>query len=443
MNKTRLNHLLFIVQVLILLFLCFIHALSAGHTCDFWPINGTFQNYNPVRRFLSGQIPYKDFTDYLGLGHLYAGAFFTYIFGGNYQASLVAFSFLTIISFSSISFWIGKSITRSSFVAVSVTNIFLLVLLIQPPFFKTEILTGAQIHNALNSTLGSGNSARFVRGFIIPILIMLFYFGSKYIKKSNFFSQKYKRYVCDFLIAQLASLSVFWSNDYGFSCCICTFCIFTWYLICYFHNLKTVFLHFVVYLVSCLLGIFIIGEIVTIGHFFSWCKTTFGIGDFQRWYYLGGGASYLYEIDFSYLTILQFGICCVYAWKILVSNAEFKSLLRYGIPAFCNLVGFCAINEYRLLSGGLMHEVAYSVLFVTLAFEIISLLNLFFKDFKFITKINFFVITTVLCFTWITPTIFNEILFSFSNKPQNSIVELGRGGGVFVQQFESRTRFPR
>lgn len=34
--------------------------------------NGDFQNYNPVRRMLAGQVPYRDFTVYLGVGELYS-----------------------------------------------------------------------------------------------------------------------------------------------------------------------------------------------------------------------------------------------------------------------------------------------------------------------------------------------------------------------------------
>lgn len=61
--------------------ICVLHALPAGYYADFYPINGTFQNFNPVRRLLNGQIPYSDFTDYLGIGHLYLGSFATIIFG--------------------------------------------------------------------------------------------------------------------------------------------------------------------------------------------------------------------------------------------------------------------------------------------------------------------------------------------------------------------------
>lgn len=62
---------LFLIQTSMLLLICFIHALTVGHNIEFSPINDAFQNFNPVRRFLKGQIVYRDFNDYLGLGHSY------------------------------------------------------------------------------------------------------------------------------------------------------------------------------------------------------------------------------------------------------------------------------------------------------------------------------------------------------------------------------------
>ncbi len=108
--------LIFIILVIVLL--CYVHSLSAGNYADFFPINGTFQNYNPVRRFLAGQIPYRDFYDYLGIGHLYIGSLFTLLFGGNYVASLRAFSFLTFGGFSSFAFLIFYSVCRKKILQV-------------------------------------------------------------------------------------------------------------------------------------------------------------------------------------------------------------------------------------------------------------------------------------------------------------------------------------
>lgn len=107
LKKIKKESLIFILEILLMLAICLLHSLSTGHYVDFWPMNGTFQNFNPVRRLLSGQIPYRDFQDYLGLGHLYTGTIMTLIFGGDYQGSLVAFTFLSFAGLACLSFMVG------------------------------------------------------------------------------------------------------------------------------------------------------------------------------------------------------------------------------------------------------------------------------------------------------------------------------------------------
>ena len=78
------------VGIIMMFLINLLYAMYQGYYANFYPINGTFQNFNPVRRFLAGQVPYKDFQDYLGLGHLYSGSIATKLFGGDYQSSLIA-----------------------------------------------------------------------------------------------------------------------------------------------------------------------------------------------------------------------------------------------------------------------------------------------------------------------------------------------------------------
>ena len=106
------NHWIIIVEVILMLCVCILHALKAGHYADFYPINGTFQNFNPVRRLLNGQIPYRDFADYLGMGHLYVGSLATVLFGGDYQRSLIAFSFLTFFGLAITSVVVGNAVFK-------------------------------------------------------------------------------------------------------------------------------------------------------------------------------------------------------------------------------------------------------------------------------------------------------------------------------------------
>ena len=173
LKKIKKESLIFILEVLLMLAICFLHSLSAGHYVDFWPINGTFQNFNPVRRFLSGQIPYRDFQDYLGLGHLYAGTIMTLIFGGDYQGSLVAFTFLSFVGLASLSLMVGMAVFKRKEIAVTLTNIILLMLLIKPLPFVNGIAGTGDILEALQYALGAGNSARYIRGMILPISCFL------------------------------------------------------------------------------------------------------------------------------------------------------------------------------------------------------------------------------------------------------------------------------
>lgn len=367
---------LFAFQFVILLMLCFLHGLGAGHNCNFWPINGTFQNFNPVRRLLSGQIPYKDFSDYLGLGHLYLGSIFTFLFGGTYRSSLIAFSFLTFLSLAFVSFFIGTAILKNKNSALAFTNLLLSLLLVQPLFYKNGFPFGENFRNALNSSLNVGNSARFVRAFILPVFIFLILILEKHFeiiaKKISFI--KNKEMLFAFFFGLASGGAFLWSNDFGISCWLCSQIIFLWCVFSRTRKVKESLFIFLISLATSLVGIFILGEIFTLGHFFGWASATFGTGGYQKWYYGGGASSYLFEIDFSFLTLLQLFLAVYYFALLFKNNASGFAAKRFGIPAFANLACYCAANEYKLLSGGYLHEVAYSVLCLTIFFELVDFL---------------------------------------------------------------------
>lgn len=170
--------------------ICVFHALAAGHYANFYPINGTFQNFNPVRCFLTGQVPFKDFQVYLGLGHLYLGSIATLIFGGNYRASLQAFSFLTFGSLALFVFLIAYVIFRKKEFTAAFTNILLVIFLVEPIFYKNSMAGTNEILDALEYALGPGNSARFIRGFILPLAVLLLFGGiaiyRRFLKESKY-----------------------------------------------------------------------------------------------------------------------------------------------------------------------------------------------------------------------------------------------------------------
>ena len=97
LKECAMNNWVFAVGVVLCILIIFFHAKSAGHYANFYPINGSFQNYNPVRRLISGQIPYRDFQDYLGLGHLYIGSIVTLLIFFVLRKFEITFIFCDII----------------------------------------------------------------------------------------------------------------------------------------------------------------------------------------------------------------------------------------------------------------------------------------------------------------------------------------------------------
>ena len=372
LKECVMNNWVFAVGVVLCILIIFFHAKSAGHYANFYPINGSFQNYNPVRRLISGQIPYRDFQDYLGLGHLYIGSIVTLLFGGTFRHSLMAFSFLTLGGFAAISFVVAKAIFRKKELAIALTNISIVLIVIQPLFFSNGLAMTDEIKSALDAALGAGNSARFVRGLILPISFALIWAVNKYV--SERFSDKTK-YVFPILTGVVAGFSFIWSNDFGISCWLCIFIMTFWGKFTvdrkFFTSLQAAGIEFV----SSIGAIFLFVEIFTIGHFGEWVQSTFGTGGYQRWYFNSGKAYYLWDADFSFLVIIQAGLCIYYLAKLLfLQDKRDSAREKYTCLAYVNMVSVCAVQEYKILSGGDNREIAFSILFVTVFYELLSLI---------------------------------------------------------------------
>ena len=364
---------LIILNICILLIMGFLHSLEAGHYVNFIPINGTFQDFNPVRRFLAGQIPYRDFCDYLGLGHLYLGTIFTGMMGGKYRASLIAFRLVAFLSTAFIFFVIGRITLKKSSLSLSVTNLLLALLFIQPTFLK-PLVGDENIENALNYAMSTGNSARMLRGAILPISVFIVYkFGPRlivYIKKQNYKIDN--GIVITIFAGALAGICFPWSNDYGISSWLCLLLMILFVTLSKTRMIRKAFIHLAIATFSSLVSCFVTVEIATIGHFGDWFSATFGTGDYQTWYYISGKSFYITDVDFSCIMMIQAFLSIFYLVKVWKNYSSSESILRYGLLAYANITCFCAVNEYKLLSGSFSREVALVILFVTIVTEIIN-----------------------------------------------------------------------
>lgn len=437
-KKCDRDRAFFVIQFVFLILICILHSMQAGHYVDFFPTNGTFQNFNPIRRMIAGQIPYKDFQDYLGLGHLYWGTVFTVLFGKNYRASLVAFSFLTFFGLSLIFMVLGKAISGSRKVALTITNILLVLLIVQPLFFSNMLVGITDIQDALTYALGTGNSARFIRGMALPISCILIWAGYNivdYIGKKRQKINKYKELIYICIAAAVSGIAFVWSNDYGISSWLC---IFVMTFIIVFSKTKkftSAVMAALLELVLSFIAVIIFAEIFTMGHFPEWFKSTFSTGGYQNWYYNSRSvyyatskSFYIFDLDISFLTLLQACISVVYIIRLFLSPANKKELIRYGIPAFFNMVSFCAVNEYRLLSGGESREVALAVLFTTIIFELGHLVYSYLTS-KEKVRLIFCIISVVLSFSWIMSDARDEVVFWKATPKEGKYIE-ALGGNI-------------
>ena len=138
------------ILILSAVLMCVVHALPAGVWADFSPINGDFQNYNVVRRFLSGQTVYADFAAYLGCGHLFIGSILTFIFGGgspDLLSSKMAFQFAAIFSFALMAYAVFRAVFHKSgrVIPLIAANTMLLLLLINPNVFVNALSFAARV----------------------------------------------------------------------------------------------------------------------------------------------------------------------------------------------------------------------------------------------------------------------------------------------------------
>ena len=419
---------IFIIEMVLLIVICVIHSISAGHYANYYPINGTFQNFNPVRRFLSGQIPYRDFQDYLGMGHLYIGSFFTALYGGDYQGSLQAFSFLTFGGLAVLSLMVSMAVIKRKEIAGALTNILLIIFLVEPLFYKNGIAGTSEILEALEYALGTGNSARFIRGMILPIVCFLVFAG--FIIYRKFFSVKFLKYKEILIYAGIgcvAGFSFAWSNDYGVSCWLCLLIMAFWLTLCRKGNFLTSIASLAIATGSSLVCLFITVEMFTLGHFGQWFSATFGTGGYQSWYYNSSKSYYLYDVDFSYIMLIQAGLAIVYLIKLFVAKGTITACRRYGILAFANMVCFCAVNEYKVLSGGSSREVALSVLFLNIVVEC----GLLFVDLINKRKViqTLLVSSVIIALAWVISTSKDELIFKYMTDKEGVYVE-ALGGNV-------------
>lgn len=372
-ERLRLPNLWFAAALVLLFGVCAVYAVMAQKNLDFIPINGTYQNFNPVRRLLDGQIPYQDFNDYLGLGHLLWGSLFTWLWGGNYAASLSAFQFLAVGSSAVVCLVLAAAIFRDKRLGVCFTTILLLSVLL---WDAAAVEDPGPLLTFIRKMITTGTSARMLRGAAPAFLVLLLLAGESCVRRFHLFSrlqEKHRARLLAFLCGLCGGVFFTYSNDYGISSWLCFGLMAAVVAFARTGKVHRAILRMLSYFLGSAAGLLVFVAVVTRGHVTNWLKLTFGTGGYQSWYYISGHSFFAYEVDFNFYSLLQAALVVVYIVQIVRHKGDTDSLHRFGIPAAINMTAFCATNEYKLLSGDDLHEMAFLALGVTVLCEALRL----------------------------------------------------------------------
>ncbi|WP_341348649.1 hypothetical protein [Paenibacillus sp. FSL H3-0469] len=361
-----------VLMTISIILLCILAGLRRIYLSDFIPINGDFQSYNGFRRLLSGQIPFKDFYFYLGLGPLYLNSFFLLLFGDNFTHSLFVTNSVTAFVFSIAIFSILKlnRISRNSALVVTFTLLafglgFRDFLNIHLFFEKINLLSYAT----------PGVSLRMQRAalpFIIALVLLIISKrkGKKLIRNENL------RIIT---FGFLAGSCISWSNDFGISVFL-SICYIL--MILYLHwNLQFV-KRAALFLLGTLSGLIVFVSVLTWGNLMNWIDYNFlGVASDQFWYYMQDQNSKLLvlsDIPRNLELICGFGILLYYSYKIRKSNYEIKDVLLLFIFLSTLMAGYA----YSLSSMKDGQFAPYYLVFY------ISVLSFIFHSMKKITKVS-------------------------------------------------------
>lgn len=329
------NSYLYAFSLILVLVIYFLAAYNAIPNLDYFSINGTFQNYNVIRRFLDGQIPFKDFTVYLGSGHLVLTSLFTFLFGGNYAASVLAYDYVSSLSVILYCYGLSYAFFKKNWVIPAITSLVFRLFL---SIFLKSMMVG-------------GNSARNIRAMIIPVCIVIFVVVSTKLQGKEKWSEKKRFYAHIILVSLLAGLSIVWGNDYGLVCFIAFVILVPLLVLIKYKNIPRLLLTVVIMLSLSLVTMFFLAALITRGHPIIWVKMNFFYAQYQGWYYEDPywHAFYFYQIEISPQIIMCAVTMLAYV-VFLLRNLTWKGICAFGTVVFVLLSCFGAVQGYKLFS---------------------------------------------------------------------------------------------
>lgn len=435
MRKIPIENVIFILICGLVVAICWFHALSRTIYSDFTPINGSFQNYNHWRRYLNGQIPYSDFTVYLGSGHLLLGSLLTGILGGSFTDSLFAGAFLTCLTSVLISFLISFLIIGSKTAAINIT----LLLFTIYSIFTTQFnrIFPYFITTAMNNSMDVGNSARFIRAGCIPLLVIFAYLCYRII--NHYVVERHRLIVFTAVLSALTGATILYANDVGISAYVCMSFVYFIYLLKNYLAKPLQIVKWVIFWIAVsMIGFFVAVLVVSQGHIADFLSFTLDVAGDQFWYYARSAYKPYFLSDVRLDGAGYLAVCIAFYNLIKYCMQKKGSDLQRLAISFIILTALFSSTMYHILSGSHMREFLYFVVTVSLIAYVYRFSVTFQAEFPRTGKIKLSVCIFLLCLSFNSPRFYQIHDSSIEKRDVNSVYceELG---GYLWANYEAFT----
>ena len=266
--------------LLVLAGLAAVRGLAANYEIGYEIMNGDFQNYNPVRHLLAGQIPYRDFTVYLGAGELYSVGGLLLVLGNSFGRSMFATNFCTWFYFELLVLAVCLVVIGTARAARAAA------LALCSVFFAyvqgANLPFAGQVNTLLSYAAANGNSARMMRSAALTLAVLVILLGLHFCQQDT----SRRLLAPAVLVPFAAGFFVPWSNDMGGAAYISIALGYGLYLIrLYRGSIGKIVVQTLRYIVTSVVGLGVSVLLISWGHPLAWLRQTRGTSAYQTWYY--------------------------------------------------------------------------------------------------------------------------------------------------------------
>ena len=346
----------FSIICLCIIAICILNGLHNLYNANFIPMDGTYQNYNPWRRVMAGEVPFRDFVSLYGLGQIYTGAFLTFLFGGSYAASMVVADFLSLFCAALLLFSIKYMISRSPLKSIYTTLILTSLIAVVPTslYAKMPTVVAEMIQTFLNN-----NNARMLRAAIVSIVpLMGMIITRKWIHRHPSATQKDFDIAFSRICGGTAVSGILWENCMGISICVAISLMWFLVITCrYYKKCKIMCLLILNYCVTGMLCFAVLLLVLTRSGVLNYIRNTFSMGGGFFWYTNNGPKIiHISDIDVNKWIVAGIVLIAIFVYRMLKSDDKTSQISNMYAAA----IMFCAVFAnyiYNWSSGGSRRDV--------------------------------------------------------------------------------------